>query len=272
MILPILRAGLLLAAALAPTVAAAKSISISIFPSAEVKDGVLTARVRVTNSGDEAAESVAPVLQFGQRTTRADARSSLGPNESMTAALSLEVGTLAPGRWPYRLAIDYTDANQYPFQALHMGVVTLGSSPPPAKISVSEVKAAPISSSGSLSVRVKNLAGVERKATLTVALPEGLEVAKPIDQVSLAAWEEATVSVPIVNRTALAGSRYPIFAAVEYDEDGVHQAVTAQAVVEIESPQSVFRIPGTTLWIVAGILVAAWLGFMLRQVTARRAA
>jgi len=267
-----LAAALLLAAALAPTVAAAKSISISIFPSAEVKDGVLTARIRVSNSGDEAAQSVTPVLQFGQRTARGDAHPSLGPNESMTSALSLEVGTLAPGRWPYRLAIDYTDANQYPFQALHMGVVTLGGSPPPAKVAVSEVKAAPLSSSGSLRVRIKNLAAVERKATLTVALPEGLEVTNPLEPVSLAGWEEAAVSVPIVNRTALAGSRYPVFAAVEYDDDGTHQAVTAQTVVEIESPQSFFRVPRNTFLIIAGVLIAAWLGFLLRQVTARRAA
>jgi hypothetical protein len=182
------------------------------------------------------------------------------------------VGNVASGRWPYRLAVDYTDANQYPFQALHLGLVTVAGSPPPAKVAVSEVKAAPVSGSGSLRVRIKNLAGVERKASVTVALPDGLEVAKAVDPISLAAWEETSVSVPIVNRTALAGSRYPVFAAVEYDEDGVHQAVTAQTVVEIESPKAFFRIPGNTFWIIAGVLVAAWLGFLLRQVTARRAA
>jgi hypothetical protein len=269
---PTLRAGALLAALLAPTVAAAKSISISIMPSVEVKDGALTARVRLSNSGDEAAESVVPVLQFGEKTARGETHPSLGPNESMTATLSVDVGTLGPGRWPYHLAIDYTDANQYPFQALHVGLVTVGASPPPSKVAVSEVKADPLSSSGAVHVRLKNLSAVERRAAVTIALPEGLEASNRSDPVRLAAWQETTVSVPIVNRTALAGSHYPIFAAVEYDEDAAHQTVVAQTVIEILSAQSFFHVPGNTFLVIAGVLGAAWLGFMLRQVTARRAA
>ena len=271
MILPILRATVLLAAALAPALAGAKSISITIQPAVEVKDGVLTARVQVANSGDDVAESVTPVLQFGERTARAETSRSLGPNESMTTPLSLQVGTLAPGRWPYRLAVDYTDANQYPFQALHVGLVTLGSTPP-SKVAVSDLKVGPLSGSGSLAIRIKNLAAVPRQASLTIALPDGLEVTKPVEAVPLAAWEEATVSVTIVNRTALPGSRYPVFAAVEYDGDGVHQAAVAQAIVEIHASHSFFRIDNNLLWIVAGVLIVAWLGFMVRQITVRRAA
>src|SRR5262249_27845394 len=152
---------------LAPAVAPAKSISISILPSVELKDGAFTARVRVNNSGDEAAESVAPVLQFGEKTTRAEAKPSLAPNESLTATLSLDVARVPPGCWPYRLAVDYTAANQYPFQALRTGLITVGATPPPSKVAVSEVKADPLSSSGSVRVRIKNLSGAERRATVS---------------------------------------------------------------------------------------------------------
>jgi len=267
--LPTLRAAILLALVLAPALAAGGSISISIAPTAEVKDGVLTVRVRVSNGGDEAAESVAPVLQTGESTTRAEARPSLGPGESMTSALSLQVGTLAPGRWPYRLAVDYTDANQYPFQALHVGLFTVGSAPP-GKVAVSEIKAQPLSGSGTIRVHVKNLAGAERQVALKVAVPDGLEVTRPVEPVSLAAWGEADVSVPIVNRTALVGSRYPIFVAAEYDGDGLHQAVVGQGIVEIQSAQSFVGTWRTPLWIAGGTLVVVWLGFLLWQALARR--
>jgi hypothetical protein len=272
MVRPTLCAAALLGALLAPAVAGAKSISITILPSVEVKDGALTARVRLSNSGDEAAESVVPVLQFGEKKARVDAHPSLGPNESITATLSVDVGTLTPGRWPYRLAVDYTDANQYPFQALHVGVITVGASPPPSKVAVSEVKADPLSSSGAIHVRLKNLSAVERRAAVTIALPEGLEASNRSDPVTLAAWQETTVSVPVVNRAALAGSHYPIFAAVEYDEEAAHQTVVAQTVIEILSAQSLFHVSGNTFIVIAGVLGAVWLGFMLRQVTARRAA
>src|SRR5436309_8590312 len=125
--------------------AAAGSISISISPVVEPREGALSAQVKVSNVGDEAAQSVAAVLVFGEHKARGDIHPSLAPGAAMDAALSLPVGELGTGRWPYYVAVDYTYANQYPFQAIHVGLVTVGS-PPPAKASVSEVKADPLSS------------------------------------------------------------------------------------------------------------------------------
>src|SRR3989449_7585450 len=204
-----------------PGPAAAGSISISILPVVELREGALSAQVKVSNVGDEAAQSVAAVLVFGEHKARGEIHPSLAPGASIDATLSLAVGDLGTGRWPYQVAVDYTDANQYPFQAIHLGLVTLGS-PPPAKMAVSEVKADPLSSAGTLRIRVKNLAGVVRQASLSVVTPEGVEVTAPVQDVKLAAWEERTVSVPIVNRTALVGSRYPVFAEVQYDRSEEH--------------------------------------------------
>jgi len=249
--------------------AAAGSISISIAPLVELREGALSAQVKVSNVGDESAQSVAAVLVFGEHRVRGDLRPSLAPGTSMDAALTLPVGGLGTGRWPYQIAVDYTDANQYPFQAVHLGLVTVGS-PPPAKVAVSELKADPLSSSGTLSIRVKNLAGVARQASVSVVAPEGIEVTAPTQEVRLAAWEERTVTAPIVNRTALVGSRYPLFAQVQYDEDGVHQTVAGQGMVEIEAAQSFLEKWRLWFEIVAGVLVAAWLGVLLwRAITSQ---
>ena len=179
----------------------------------------------------------------------------------MSADLSLPAADLTPGRWPYQVAVDYTDANQYPFQALHVAWVTLGN-PPPAKLSVAEVKAEPLARSGSLRVRLKNLAGAARQTSVRVIVPEGVEVTQPEQSLALPAWEEAAVSAPLINRTALAGSRYPVFIAAEYDDDGVHQAVIGQGMLEITNPRSFFQSERQLLWIAAGVLIAAWLGFL----------
>src|SRR2546427_3043380 len=230
--------------------AAAGSISISILPVVELREGALAAQVEVSNVGDEAARSVAAVPVFGEHKARGEIPPSLAPNASMDAALSLAVGDLGTGRWPYQVAVDYTDANQYPFQAIHLGLVTVGS-PPTAKAAVSEVKADPLSSAGTLRIHLKNLAGVVRQSSLTVVTPEGLEVTVPVQDVKLAAWEERTVSVPIVKRTGLGGSRYPVFPEVQYDGDGVHQAVSGQGMVAIEAAHSFFEVRRTWLWVVA---------------------
>src|SRR6266566_3458520 len=211
-----------------PGPAAAGSISISILPVVELREGALSAQVKVSNVGDEAAQSVAALLVFGEHKARGEIHPSLAPGASMDATLSLTVGDS-----------------------------------PPAKMTVSELKADPLSSAGTLRIRVKNLAGVVRQASLTLVTPEGIEVTAPVQDVKLAAWEERTVSVPIVNRTALVGSRYPVFAEVQYDDDGVHQAVVGQGMVAIEAAHSFFEVRRTWFWIVAGVLVALWLGFLV---------
>src|SRR5438309_11860 len=98
--------------------AAAGSISISIAPVVEPREGALSAQVKVSNVGDETAQSVAAVLVFGEHKARGEIHPSLAPGASVDAALSLPVGELGTGHWPYQIAIDYTDANQYPFQAV----------------------------------------------------------------------------------------------------------------------------------------------------------
>ena len=139
-----------------------------------------------------------------------------------------------------------------------------------AKILIAEVTAPPLSSAGSLHVRLKNLAGVARQVSLTVAVPEGVEVTKPVQDLPLAAWGEGTLSAPLINRTALAGSRYPVFVAAEYDDGGVHQTAVSQGVVEIQNPRSFFQSQRRLLWLGAGVLIAAWLSFLLWQSTSGR--
>jgi hypothetical protein len=242
--------------------ATAGSISIQISPVIELHEDGLSARVKVSNVGDEAAQSVAAVLVFGERKARGDIQQALAPGSSMDVALSVPTTALGDGRWPYEIAVDYTDANQYPFQAIHLGLVTRGS-PPPAKVSVSELKADPLSTSGTLSVRLKNLAGAERRASITIVAPEGIEVTSPPGDVQLAAWEERTVSAGLVNRTALVGSRYPVYAEVQYDDDGVHQTVAGAGMVEIATAHSFFEKWRVWFLIAAGILVATWVGVLL---------
>ena len=75
----------------------------------------------------------------------------------------------------------------------------------------------------------------------------------------------------MVNRTALAGSRYPVFVAVEYDDGGMHQSVVAQGIVEIVAPRNFWEANQRLLIGGAGVLVALWLVLVVRRATSRRA-
>src|SRR5205807_7409182 len=63
---------------------------------------------------------------------------------------------------------------------------------------------------------------------------------------------------------------YPVFAEVQYDDEGVHQAVAGQGIVEIEAAHSYFEVRRTWFWIAAGVLVALWVGILLWRGLAAR--
>jgi hypothetical protein len=102
-----------------------------------------------------------------------------------------------------------------------------------------------------------------------VIVPEGLEASEPTGNIHLKGYAEDTTSVTIVNRTALAGSRYPVFVAVEYDDGGVHQGIVAQGIVEIVAPRNFWEENQTLLIVGVGVLLALWLVLVLRRATSR---
>jgi hypothetical protein len=184
-------------------------------------------------------------------------RPLLGPGEAWKAELALPAVDIGMGRWPYRISVDYADANEYPFQALHVGTVRVGA-PPPVKVAVVEVTTPPLATSGPLESQVKNLSPNARTVSIAVHLPEGIELAEPVAPVELAAWEERRVTASLVNRAGLPGSRYAVFVSAEYDDGFLHQAVVVPATVEIVAEQSVFERRRSLLWVVAALLVLAW--------------
>jgi hypothetical protein len=257
----------LLAVAARP--AAAKNISITITPRVELQGDAVVAQVGVRNGGDESAQSVSVTLIFRDQQVRGQIRPELAPQQAMDASLSIPAAGLQTGHWPYRVAIDYTDANQYPFQALHAGILTVGT-PPLARVAIPSVTAPALSTTGTLRVHLKNLSGVARAATVSGAGPEGIEITTPPAQLTLAPWGEVDVEHGIANRTALAGSRYPVFVTVEYEDEGVHQAVIGQGIIEIRGNQSFFETWRVAFWIGAAVFVMIWLAILVWRLSAPR--
>lgn len=251
-------------------VANAKTISITIGQKAELKGDSLVVKVTVGNTGDESAKAVAANLRFGDKAVKGKLHDDVAPNANFEEELTIPTGKLGDGRWPYQIAVDYADANLYPFQALLVNTIVVGN-PSPAKLTIPEIKADGISDSGSLSVKMKNLAGTERDVSYRVIVPDGLEATDPKGNLHLKPWAVDGTSVSIVNRTALAGSRYPVFVAAEYDEDGVHQGVVMQGLVEIVAPQNFWEEHQAALIGGAIALVVVWLGVVARGMMRRTA-
>jgi hypothetical protein len=252
----------LLAAAVVVTViasppATAGNITLELLSRAEFRETALVVRLVVRNGGDEAGGSMSAALGFRNRTVRSQVRPLLNPAETWDVALAMtgvEVGT---GQWPYRITVDYVDANGYPFQALHVGALTVGS-PPPPKVAVRGVSTPPLSTTGSLASQVKNLSPDPMVVSIAVHLPEGLELVAPPPSLELAAWDEQRVAASLVNRSGLPGSRYALFVSAEYNDGPVHHAVVVPTTVEIVAEHWLVERWRILMWVAAGILVLAW--------------
>ena len=259
-------AGALVLVGLAASLALAGSITINMTTRTELTEKELKVVLTVGNSGDEAAGSVVPILRLRDREVRAPREDVLPPGGRIERTLAVPADDLGDGRWPFRVAVSYTDQNQYPFQALHVSMITRGN-PLPAKIAVTKIESSPLERTATVSMTLKNLAAVERTATITLWTPEDIEVQGGPASVSLAGWGEDRVEFELTNRTALAGSRYPVFAAVEYDEPGAHHSVIGQTTVEIRSPRAF--LPRVLLWVVGGLIVL-WLAILGWRMRSRR--
>lgn len=251
--------------------AEAKTISITIGQKAELRGENLVVKATVGNTGDEAAKSVAVNIRFGDKHVKGKMHDELQPNASFEEELSIATGALGEGRWPYQIAVDYADANLYPFQALLVTTIVVGS-PPPAKLAVPDIKSTGIADSGSLDVQFKNLAGVDRELSYRLIVPEGLEATDPVGTMKLKGWGEDSSSVTVQNRTALAGSRYPVFVTVEYDDAGMHQSIVKQGIVEIVPPRNFWEENQTLLIAGASLLVALWLVLVVSRAAGRKTA
>jgi hypothetical protein len=174
---------------------------------------------------------------------------------------------LSPGTWPYVVAIDYTDANQYPFQAVQGGRLAVAN-PPPAKLAISSMKAGKLAKTATMTVAMKNLEGAKRSVSIRLMPPDGIEAAPVTTELVFEPWQEQTLDVTLTNRTALAGSRYPVFASAEYDAEGIHYAVLGQGMVEIVPSETFVDRFGGSLWIGAvglGVLFVALVGLRSRR-------
>jgi hypothetical protein len=260
----VLASGALLLIAVA---AQAGNISITTTRNAHLEGMMLVVEVTVGNTGDEAAHAVTPLVRFAGKEARGKRVESLPPNATIEDTVSLEVGELGLGTWPYVVAVDYTDANQYPFQAIQLGRLVVGN-PLPAKIAVSSMTAGKLAKTAEITLQVKNLEGTARTASVRIVPPDGIEAVPAVSDMTFEPWQEKALTIALTNRTALAGSRYPVFAAVEYESDGMHFGVLGQTVVEIVPSETIVDRFGGSLWIGAaalGVLFLVLVGLRSRR-------
>jgi hypothetical protein len=219
-----------------PLAAVAGTISISVEVRPTLRPGALAVALTVANSGDEAAASVLPSVQFGGKEVRGTGQESLAPGSRMDTVIDVPF-VATPGQWPLVTTVDYSDPNGYPFQALQVALIAAGEATP-SLVVLTQLDTSPVRESAPIRARVKSLSDAPRQAKVRFIMPRGLEVAPPTHSLTLTPWADAVADARAINRGALPGSRYPVFATIEYDDAGVHHAALARGAIEIREAQA----------------------------------
>src|SRR5262249_14595946 len=219
-------------------------ITLRITARTDLADGELETRVSIRNSGNDDARNVRVGVDFGGRATRSDTIAALDHDAEREVVLTVPGARLADGEWPLRVRVDYQDTNGYPFQALHVGTVRVGSCRPP-EVGVSEVGIVRLESNGSasLSFCVGNAGEQPRTVSTRIDVSDDLGRAAAPEPMQLRPYGRECTTVRLRNHHALPGSTYPVFVVAEYVAGAPHRTVVGSGPGYVVEPLRAAGIP-----------------------------
>jgi hypothetical protein len=211
--------------------ALASYISLRTTVNALVKGRILEVVITAVNKGDEPAYGVQAEVRAGNRVIMTGKKAELRVDEAYTARASFGLDLKNAGQYPLITILHYADANQYPFSALNgQTFVYLSEMPPQVAGKLSSAK---FSKTGALSLYLKNQGEAAVKIKAKLALPRELATEKDQLEMELNPHESKTDNFTVENFSALAGSTYQVFAAVEYDAQHRHYTLIIPAKISV---------------------------------------
>lgn len=197
----------------------------------------LSVVVEVTNGGKESAHALRATIQTGAARVTIPGQ-DVRPGQSHKFTASIPVQASKPGTYPVFVTIAYADANGYNFSALAWSSYSSGA--PTTSDIFGVLTASPVSDKGEIRLKLKNNSSEARTLALAPVLPLELTPEGLPGTLTLAPGQENELTGSIANFSALGGSRYPIFIALEYETADAHFSNVITTVVDVVTPGTVF--------------------------------
>ncbi len=227
-----------------------------------VEDDILHIRVEYINRGSAPAHQLQVNVTVLGTEERAPITPQLEPGQSNTVTFQKDVSGLRNGRYPLMVAVDFHDANQYPFSALS-GMTFFKGTDVNAEL-IAESENMTIQGEGMLRFTLKNLSQSDKTIETSLFLPKEFSASELSQTISLDGRSEKRIDFEIENFSALPGATYPVFCFFEYDTEAAHHTALARSMVFIEADENLFR-RFRWLW----ITLAAMLSICLIAVVAK---
>jgi len=227
-------------------------ISLTITANTTARPPDLNVQIVVANVGDEAAHDVQITLRKENETTTLPLRSLLAPHASAEVESNLSIERTVLGRHPLFVTVGYADTNGYPFSAILCATFFI------EKDTSSDIfgmmRTEPLAENGRLSLQLKNVGQEEVGFRTNIFTPRELSVGDYEREVQLSPERETSFEVPVRNFSALPGSRYQVYAVVEYEKENVHYTNVISGQVEIIASISFFTRYRSWMVAIAGML------------------
>ncbi|OGL42813.1 MAG: hypothetical protein A2042_02505 [Candidatus Schekmanbacteria bacterium GWA2_38_11] len=244
------------------TFASAGYITIETRTTATLTDSTLKVTVDVKNNGNEPAYNVEITANAENNTRSSKVKDILNVSETFKADFDFNLDLKYPGRYPLVIAVNYTDANQYPFSAISCSNFYYKENVIPQVFAKSAELT--MSKNGELFLNIKNLTKENINLNIRLIISKELSAEVAAKKITLEGRAEKEVKFAVNNFSALPGSNYQVYAILEYDDSGKHYSTAIPGIVKIEKEGIFFQKYKIFIIIAAGILIALFLIYQFR--------
>lgn len=224
-----------------PALSQAGFIAIETTTTASATGKTAVIKVSVTNKGDEAAHNVGISAAFASEHFKGTTRDTLPPGEPYSEEFHSTSGFAEQGRYPVIVSVSYTDANLYPFSSLSVSYLNYGD--PVECTATGAIPELGIADTGGLNVAVKNIGRDTKNISYELEAPMELAIAVPKGEITVGPQSEKTLETRINNLSALPGSKYRVFAVLQYQDGKGHCStiIPGDVVIGDKAPLKRFR-------------------------------
>jgi hypothetical protein len=226
-----------------------------------------TINLTLNNQGDEAAYDVQlSLIMPDGMVSQPIYLGKMDPNTPQNAVFNITINpSLKSGGYTLGVLTEYKDANGYPFSSVSPYSVYLKQ--PVTSQVAGTIQEQTLGTKGGVkaTIELRNLDDQEKTLSIKVYGPKELIINPEEKTIKLAAKSQQTTDLEISSFGALAGSNYVVFAALDYEDAGIHHSSTATGMIKVIEQQDALSFSGWLPYAVFAVLIILVIAYQFKK-------
>lgn len=254
------------AALIAPSLNASV-ISMNVTVTAQVSGNTLRCSVKAINHGDEDARDVQVEADVLGEVLKGEKVPSLAPKEMCSSEFDFPLAIQVPGKYPVVVTVRFSDANGHPFSSITCSDFSWKEDTSSGLFG--EIKNVRILNKSSLRLMLSNMDEKKHDLKIRIIAPREFTVRPSAKQFVIEGRHRAGLGFTMDNFAALPGSRSPVFAACEYEEEGRHYLVILNGMIDVVAEPVLGKFGEPPLFVLLIVTIGAVIVLQFRRLLRR---